>query len=1032
MKKNSGVKKVTVVLFLILFIITTTLVAGFYIAIKYLPSISKKFLERELSYSSLKVSLFISKIEGENILFSTNSGEELFSIKKIVVTFDLLKTIGGKPTINYFYLEGFSSFVIKEKDRYTLPNYLTLKSNNKKPPKFTIKHIEIKNSDFKLKEGSKKITFINDIDIFLPELDTNLTLKPKISAKIGDRYIKLDGVTSIKDNEIFVEFKLLLEEFNLGKVAFLIPNINNLKIRSAVVNSSLNIIYKTSSKKDKSFNINGSVSFKNLNLDDMLTKKEFISGASGSLVLKDWDIFNNTMVVTKIDIKKIDLSLYISKDENQTSAVLPKKNGKKSNFIFHNDSLKVDNLNLTINDKVNNEVYDIRSSLSIKNLKTDTDKDIPFIVNLKTSFIDDLNCEGTFNLKKGMLDAKKIDIDGIDTDTFGYLKKGVKELKKVKIDRYNGSAFFSKESSYFSGVINLAKCIYNTKNGDIILGNTTIDLLKYDITNNTIYLNNLNVSRLTFPITETSGLDNLKFNLLKKDVSYTIKLINNEKRYTIKDNISLEGLSGSYFSKGYNFDFGLQRVDITPNLSFYSDTKYLEGDMVVSIDGSAIYYKESPVFKIEKFRATIDKIVYPRSFISFKSLVIDSSFASITINEDKKLYLFSIFPLVSDKKGSNERELINIDSGEFLIKNLNFVDYSLKKRFGLNINNINGTIKNYPSTVYPEGTLNISGAINSANSFDISGTIGKDRGFNGYFRSNELALINISPLSENYLGYALLNGYASIDSKILLNDEKLDIVTKLKLKNSRLKNESSKLKIDIQSIISKLEDSSGVVTLDIPIKGSPNKPDIDFKKIFFDIFLDIITNSTKEFNEALTGFVKDDSYEIIYFKPGKDEIVNAKNPFSSDIIKKFTDTKKYFLIECYVDKSKDENYIKEVILKDKIELYSLSPYANEANENDTKDQLKVLEKVYKEITGEDSGIVDIELLRKKVLEKIDVPQNSWYALSYKRANSIKNLLITQYNVSEEKIGIEEKNIFENRYIDGIGNNIGVLFSGKKR
>ncbi|HOV13577.1 MAG TPA: DUF748 domain-containing protein, partial [Spirochaetota bacterium] len=469
------------------------------------------------------------------------------------------------------------------------------------------------------------------------------------------------------------------------------------------------------------------------------------------------------------------------------------------------------------------------------------------------------------------------------------------------------------------------------------------------------------------------------------------------------------------------------KIELEPNVVFDTVEKSLIGSGIVNFEKASILHKDTPVFKIEKFECTIDKLIYPKSFISLKNLNIEASYANLVIKEDKKLYLFSIFPLLTSEKKDTNKNSINIDNAFVLIKNLSFTDYSLKKKFIININNINCLIKNYPSTVYPEGTLAISGNINNVNNFNLVGNIGGDTGFSGKFSTNGLLLMNISDLSENYLGYSLVNGYADIDSKIIINEQDLRIDTKLKLKNLRLKNESSKLKLDIEKIITKLEDTNGIMEINIPVKGTLNKPNIDFRKIFFDLFIDIIGNTTKEFSETFTDFVKDDSYEIIYFKSGLAEPISSENIFSTEMIKKFTDSKKYFQIEGYVDKVKDALYLKQNILNEKIEFYK-SPINSVEND----DELKILERIYSDLTGKSSGINDISELKKSIIDIIIIPDGDWYALSYKRVNSIKKILMDKYNISEDRIGMEEKNIFENSYIQGIGNNIGIVFSGRKR
>ncbi|HOV15518.1 MAG TPA: hypothetical protein PK771_14620, partial [Spirochaetota bacterium] len=511
------------------------------IGVNNLPYISKKFFKRNLTYSSIKFSIFSGKLESENVIFSSIDNVELFKIKKIIIIVDSIKTLSFKPTLKYFYIEGLSAYALKDKDAYTLPKYLDLNSKSSGSKiNFSIKYIEIKDSVFQLKEGSKFIPLINDINILLPELDASLNLKPKISAKIGDKTINITGNTTIKDDEISVDFNLLLKDFNLKEISFLIPAINYIKIVSGRVDTDLNLIYKSGKNKKQKFDIGGYLAFKNLNLFDVGIKSDFIKNGFGNISLKNWDVFGNVMEIDRFNINSMVLNLSFSKNENENSSVIPKKSNKKSNFTFFNKFLNVDSLYLTINDKINNYQYNIAGNVVLKNFKTNSNEDMDFSISAKTDFVKELNVSGLININNGLFDLKKIELFQFDLNNFLYLKESIKELKKLKINNYFGSGYFSKENNYVSGTISLNEIIYKTKNGDIEIKDSFFDLSKYDMINKILYLNNLEISNMVFPITENDVINNLRFKLLKKESNYIIKLTDSEKKYTIKDKIALE------------------------------------------------------------------------------------------------------------------------------------------------------------------------------------------------------------------------------------------------------------------------------------------------------------------------------------------------------------------------------------------------------------------------------------------------------------------------------------------------------------
>jgi len=68
-------------------------------------------------------------------------------------------------------------------------------------------------------------------------------------------------------------------------------------------------------------------------------------------------------------------------------------------------------------------------------------------------------------------------------------------------------------------------------------------------------------------------------------------------------------------------------------------------------------------------------------------------------------------------------------------------------------------------------------------------------------------------------------------------------------------------------------------------------------------------------------------------------------------------------------------------------------------------------------------------MRKELLKLFQPTESDYLNLTYKRLNKIKEILTTKYAVNENRIFFSEKNIFENPYVAGIGNSLGIVLSG---
>lgn len=1024
------VRKILFRLFIVLFVILVLFFSLFYAALNNLSFISKKFLNRDLTYSKLTFSLLNGKLEADDIVFSTPSQVELLKIKKVIIDLDILKILTLKPVISLLYIDELETYAIKENNSYNFPKYLDFKSSGKKfDIPLSILHTEVKNSTIKLKEGDQYSPLIKEINIFLPEIKKIGELKPEISARIGERVINLKGKVNSNDERTSVEFNLKLSKFNLKEISFLIPPINNIKILSGRIDSDIFIVFEIDKKKKQRLIVAGDISFTGLNLYDLKIQKEFVKRVQGSLRLNEYNIFEKYLEIDKFNIETCDIDLYFSKESDNNSAVIPKMGSKKSNFRFYNRELNIKKLNLYFNDMLNNYSYNASLSGKLREFTTFKDNDFNFKINLKNSFIESLDLEGSYNLKNRILDLNKIILSEFDAAALPYIKDKLKDLKSLKIKTFQGKLFLSNDTSYISGKTDVKELVYYLKSMDnnIILKGCYFDLIKYDFKNSVISLNELKTADLTFPLSKDNNVvSNLSFNLPTGDNYYVFRLITIGKVISFNDKIRLEKINGSFKSDDYNFDFNVKDFLLTPDIEFDRDAKNIKGKFDIKLKKALLSYMGDPVFKIDSFQGLVDKIVYPDTYISFKTLSLDASFANLLINEDKKLYLFSFFDLFKSNKGKKNLNSINIDNLDVKIGDINFKDLSLKNKFEIDLNNVNCIIKNYPSTVYPEGVITLSGNMNNINNFNIEGTIGSETGFKGNFSTSSLLLQDISPMVENYIGYSLINGILDLYADINIFDETLNIETKMKLKNLKLQNRGSKIKLDLQDIIERIEDGDGLISLQIPIKGKLNKPNVDLRKVFFDLFVDMVSNSTKDFSQPVVNFKDDGTYEVVYFKAGQDEMVNQKNIFSDDMITKFGDKRKVFIIQGYVDRIKDTLNLKNEILTEKIILYN-----SEIPQSGSSEEIFVLRKIYKSYTNEDTDETNNDLLKQMVLEKINIPENNFYLLSYKRVKKIKEILTEVYGIPEERIIVEEKDIFNNGYIEGVGNSIGIVLSGDK-
>jgi len=205
----------------------------------------------------------------------------------------------------------------------------------------------------------------------------------------------------------------------------------------------------------------------------------------------------------------------------------------------------------------------------------------------------------------------------------------------------------------------------------------------------------------------------------------------------------------------------------------------------------------------------------------------------------------------------------------------------------------------------------------------------------------------------------------------------------LKLKNpalNKIKSNNS-LKIDLDKIIKASLKPDNSLELSIPIKGDLSKPAIDFKKIFFEVFISLLNNKTIELVPKLFGFQRNNEYDLIYFRAGTDQFLQNYEPSQNVLLSK-NSSDVYFMVEGYVDRHKDTLALKNILINEKIT----------ALENTGIDEAQALKLIYVEYFNTEPVLTDLQAIKKEILDKILITESDLYSLSYKRMRKIYSFL----------------------------------------
>lgn len=187
-------------------------------------------------------------------------------------------------------------------------------------------------------------------------------------------------------------------------------------------------------------------------------------------------------------------------------------------------------------------------------------------------------------------------------------------------------------------------------------------------------------------------------------------------------------------------------------------------------------------------------------------------------------------------------ERVSVDNA-----NLDFADLTLRPQFGTHIDALSGVINGLSSDPATTAQVELDGQVDEFGSARIRGSIQP-------FRATELTDLKLSfrnlemsrltPYSGKFAGRKIDSGRMSVDLEYKIKQRQLTgenkfVINKLKLGERVESRDALDLPLDLAIAI--LEDSDGVIDLDLPISGSLDDPQFSYGKIIWKAIANVLT-----------------------------------------------------------------------------------------------------------------------------------------------------------------------------------------------
>lgn len=613
------------------------------------------------------------------------------------------------------------------------------------------------------------------------------------------------------------------------------------------MNMKLNDAFSCVSKggiKHQSLEINSSVKCSGL---DIVHYRPYIDEVAKNAL----KVYNVKLMQAKLGF---DANIEIKEKKEQLFINVNKANIKLSNF-----ALNKRNTNERV---VDFESFDVSNvSLDVRNKNVAIEKVMLNNLKLQTKRVANgsLNLEGLIEPKKSSSSTKKeskkedgfrikLKHFGVDTAEVNFEDGMVSPRVKTKIDRIfvNLYNIDSQEQSWLNYKLSLrinSKGIARAE-GKLrhtpLKENGTFDVSNFSLKEFTPY-----VAQSAYLEIEDGALDvhaKTRYEHSSKKADFELEGVIKLKEFFLadsRDKASLLSL-GALELKGFE-------LDLLPNRLYISEANIDSFYVDALIDEK----------KVMNFASLAKKAAHDDKTEIKKKATTKSS------DEEKEVFAYRI-------------EKINLNSGS-----AKFADFSLPIKFQTNIHDVSGSILAISSAPGDVSYVDVAGEVDAYGAAKLKGSL--DSANPKKFMDLALSFKNLelnamSGYSASFAGYAIDSGKLYLDLGYKIKESELlgsnsIIIKKIKL-GEEIKDEN-RSSLPLGFVIALLEDSEGVIDIDMPVAGNVDAPDFKYgalvAKTLGNLILKAVASPFK-FLGSVMG-IDTQKLEYISFEPGKAEIL---------------------------------------------------------------------------------------------------------------------------------------------------------------
>ena len=233
-----------------------------------------------------------------------------------------------------------------------------------------------------------------------------------------------------------------------------------------------------------------------------------------------------------------------------------------------------------------------------------------------------------------------------------------------------------------------------------------------------------------------------------------------------------------------------------------------------------------------------------------------------------------------------------------------FSDASMRPGFKTNINQLNGSLLGVSNVPGQYATIALDGAVDKSGSLRARGQAAFEdprRNSDVSLSFKNLPLNSINPYAMTFAGYQIDDGRIDVDLRYTAKEGQLIGKNRFVIRKIKLGEEVPDfkgVKLPIGLAIAVLEDSDGMIDVNIPIKGNVDSPEFSMGHLFWQALRNVLSSIVTAPFRALASLFGEEGLDGIYTGAGE-SVITPPEQEKLEKVAKLLEKKSNAIVEFY-------------------------------------------------------------------------------------------------------------------------------------